>query len=76
MNPKGEDHPLVINKSLALMAWKVTGKPWLSKVFLEELPILPLTQRDKVHQLIPTRPGRNDGVADVIRNKLFHFDAL
>ena len=26
-NPNGEDHPLVINKSLALVAWKVTGKP-------------------------------------------------
>ena len=38
-NPKGEDYPLVINKSLALVAWKVTGKPWLS------LPILSLTQR-------------------------------
>ena len=29
-NPKGEDHPLVINKSLALVAWKFTGKPLLS----------------------------------------------
>ena len=32
-NPKGKDHPLVINKSLALMAWKVTWKPWLSQGF-------------------------------------------
>ena len=25
-NPKGEDRPLLINESLALVAWKVTGK--------------------------------------------------
>ena len=55
------------------MAWKVTGKHWLSQVFHRELPILSLTQRDKVHQLITTRPEKN-GVAGVIGNKLIHFD--
>ena len=39
-NPKGEYHPLVINKSLVLVAWKVTGKPWLSQAFQNDLPIL------------------------------------
>ena len=74
-NLKGEDHPLLINKSLALVACTVTGKPWLSQAFQSELPIFSLTQRDKAHQLITTRPGKN-GVADVIGNKLIHFDAL
>ena len=74
-NPKGEDHPMVINNSLALVAWKVTGKPWLSQAFQNELPILSLTQRDKVHQLTTTRPGKN-GVAGIIGNKLIHFDDL
>ena len=74
-NPKGEDHLLVINKSLAVVAWKVTGKPWISQAFQNELPILSLTQRDRVHQLIITRSGKN-GVAGVIGNKLIHFDAL
>ena len=74
-NPKGEDHPLVINKSLALVAWKVTGKPWLSQAFQNGLPILSLTQRDKVHQLITTRPGKN-GVVGVIGKKLIHFDTV
>ena len=64
-NPKGEDHPLVINKSLAVVTWKVTGKPWLSQAFQNELPVSPFTQRDKVHQLIKTRPGKN-GVTGVI----------
>ena len=74
-NPKGEDHLLVINKSLGLVAWKVTGKPWISQAFQNELPILSLTQRDRVHQLIITRSGKS-GVAGVIGNKLIHFDAL
>ena len=35
VSKRSEEHergrpPLVINKSLALVAWKVTGKPWLS----------------------------------------------
>ena len=74
-NPKGKDHHLVINKSLALVAWKVTGKPWSSQAFQNELPILSLTQRDKVHQLITTRPEKI-GEAGVIGKKLIHFDAL
>ena len=74
-NPKGEDYPLVINKSLAIVAWKVTGKPWLCQAFHNELPILSLTQRDKVYQLITTRPGTN-GVAGVTGNKLIHLDVL
>ena len=74
-NPKGEDHPLVINKFLELITWKVTRKPWLSQAFQKELSILSLTQRDKVHQLITTRAEKN-GVAGVIGNKLINFDAL
>ena len=46
---------------------------WLSQAFQNELPILSLTQRDKVHQLITTRPRKN-GVVGVIGNKLIHFD--
>ena len=50
-NPKGKDHSLVIKKSLALVALKVTGKPWLSQAFQNELPILSLNRGEKVHQL-------------------------
>ena len=74
-NPNREEHPLVINKSLALVAWKVTGKPWLSLAFRNELPILSLTQRDKVHQLITTLSKKN-GVAGFTGNKLIHFGAI
>ena len=73
--PERGKPPLVINKSLALMVWKVTGRPWLSQAFQNELPILSLIRRDKVHQLITTRPGKNR-TAGVIGNKLIHFDVL
>ena len=74
-NPRRKDHPLVINKSLALGAWKVTWKLCLSQAFQKELPILSLTQRDKVHQLITTLPGKN-GLAGALGNNLIHFAAL
>ena len=73
-NPKGEDHFLVTNKSLALVAWKITAKRRLSQAFQNELPIFSLTKGDKVRHLITTRPGKN-GVAGVIGNKLIYFDA-
>ena len=71
---EGGGQSLDDNKSLPPVAWKVTGKPWLSQAFQNELPILSLTRRDKVHQLITTRP-RKKGVAGVIGNKLIYFDA-
>ena len=57
--PKRGDHPLVINKSLALVASKITEKPWLSQAFHNKVLILTLTQRGKVQQLIttPTKKG-------------------
>ena len=58
-NLKGEDHPFVRKKPLVLVAWKVTGKPWLSQACQKELPILSLTQRYKVYQLITTPLGKN-----------------
>ena len=39
-NPKGEDHFLVTNKSLALVAWEITAKRRLSQGFQNELPYL------------------------------------
>ena len=74
-NPKGKDHPMLINKSLALVAWKVTGKPWLNEAFQNELSVLSLTRRNKVCQRITINPGIN-GVAGVTGNKLIHFDSL
>ena len=40
MNTKWDDHSMVIDKSLAVMSWKVTGKPWSGWAFQNELCIL------------------------------------
>ena len=32
-DPPREKHPLVKTRSLRLVAWKITGKPWKSKGF-------------------------------------------
>ena len=40
MNTKGDDHSMVTDKSLAVMSWKVTGKPWSGWAFQNELCIL------------------------------------
>ena len=63
---KKEDCPMVINKSLTLVAG--TGKSWSIEVLWNKLPILSLTQRDKVHQLITNHRGKNGVVSALLRN--------
>ena len=52
VDPKGQVHPLVLNKSLKLMAWKISGKTWLRKEFQTQLTILPQIPEDQALQLI------------------------
>ena len=40
VDPKGQVHALVVNKTLKLMPWKISGKTWLRKEFETRLPIL------------------------------------
>ena len=40
VDPKGQVHPVVLNKTLKLMARKFSGKTWLRKEFQTRLPIL------------------------------------
>ena len=37
VNPQGHVHPLVVNQTLKLVAWKVLGRAWLPKEFEESL---------------------------------------
>ena len=58
VDPKGQVHPLVLNKTLKLMAWKISGKTWLRKEFQTRLPILSQISEDQSLQLITNRPGK------------------
>ena len=40
VNPKGNPHPLVLNKTLKLVAWHVSGRNYLSRELLRKQPSL------------------------------------
>ena len=68
-------HPLVLNRTLILVAWQVSGSYYLSREFLwKQLSLLP-SQEGKVLWEITKWP-RGSGLAGVTRGKLMHFDAL
>ena len=74
-NPKGELHPLVLNRSLKLVAWRVSGKSWRQREYQEQLPRLSQLHEDQAQINITTRLGEN-GLAGVIRNKFVPLEVL
>ena len=48
VDPKGNPHPLLLNKTLILVAWQVSGKDYLSREFLRKQPSLLPSQEGKV----------------------------
>ena len=72
---KGENHPLVQNKTVKLVARTVSGLDYKRKEFQGRLPILSLSQEDQVLTQIMNRPGVN-GLAGVLKGKLIHFVEL
>ena len=55
VDPKRQVNPLVLNKTLKLMAWKMSGKTWLRKEFQIRLLILSQVPEDQALQLITNR---------------------
>ena len=74
VDPKGQVHPLVLNKTLKLMAWKISEKTWLRKEFQTWLPILSQIPEDQALQLITCRPGKN-WLASVVKDRLIKLHA-
>ena len=72
---QGTSTPLVLNKTLKQMAWKVSGKTWLRNGFQRRLPILSQTLEDQTLQLITNRPGKN-GLAGVVKGRLVRLHAV
>ena len=71
-NPKGEIHPLVLNKTLKLVVWMVSGLDYKRTGFQGRFPTLSLNQEDQVLTQIMNRPGVNE-LAGVLKGKLIHF---
>ena len=75
LNPKGASHPLVLNGSLQLTAWLVSGQRQRVQNFQRRLKPLSPALGQQERDIITTHPGRNF-VAGVIGEKLIQFRAL
>ena len=68
VDPKGNLHPLVLNKTLVLVAWQVSGTNYLSNEFLRKQSSLLPRQEGKVLREITNRLGRS-GMTGAILEK-------
>ena len=75
VNPQQKPHPLVINKSLKLMVWTVSGFGYLREEFQRQFPNLCQISDSQAHWQITIRPG-SDGLAGVVQEKLIHFGVI
>ena len=74
-DPAGNYHPLVLNNSLKLSAWLVSGQEWRVKKFHQGLPTL--SQNPDLWELdiLTTQPGRNL-VAGAVKGKSILFTVV
>ena len=76
MSPSQKPHPLVLQGSLQLVAWMVSGKTSLQKEFQSKLLSYSApTPGARELRALTIAPGHS-GVAGVIREKLIHFAPL
>ena len=70
-----KSHLLVINKTLRLAVWTVSGKGYLQEAFQRQLPNLFSVYDDQVQNQITIRPGPS-GLAGVMKKKAdpFQYD--
>ena len=57
VDPQGNKHPLVQNRKLTLVAWKVTGNPLRWMEFQARQPSLYPSKEDRVLLQVTNRPG-------------------
>ena len=75
LDPLGNRHPMVINNSLPLAGWKVSGNTSLQRAYQKKLQrFSSLTNADQ--QMLSTSPVGQSGVAGVINDRLIPFDQL
>ena len=74
-NPQKQFHPLLINKTLRLAVWTVSGKRCLHEAFQRQFPNLLPVFDDQVQYQITIRPGHSR-LAAVMKEKLIHFNVI
>ena len=71
----GNRHPLIVNNSLPLAGWRVSGITSLQRAYQKKLQIFSsLPNADQ--QMLSTSPVELSGVAGVANNRLITFDQL
>ena len=74
-SPEGHSHPLLLNGSLNLTAWKISGNQMLQREFQQQLPSLSQSAENEALETITHMPGLS-GKAGVINGKLVQLNAL
>ena len=74
-NPLGNPPPLVVNNTIRLAAWKISGRDYLCQGFLQRLQNLSPNLEGIHLQAIMNRPGES-GLAGVEMNKLIQFHVM
>ena len=69
LNLLGEKHPIVKTRSLRLLVWKITGKPWKWKEFQAMQPTLSQIPGDQVQLQVVNQPVTSE-LAGAVDNKL------
>lgn len=75
LSDKGDPHPLVMNNSLQLVGWVVSGDPYKQCNYQKKLKTLSISHGGRAQKLLTIQPGKS-GVAGVIEGKLIHFQHL
>ena len=57
-HPSEEEHPLLRNNTLNLVAWKVSGDPETQKSYQKQLPLLSEIPEQKEQETVTTPPGK------------------
>ena len=68
MSPQQERHPLVLNRTLSLAAWKISGDERQQQAFQRTLPPW-LSEHGKARRLLTIAPGQS-GLAGVVNDRL------
>ena len=75
LDPLGRPYPLVVNQTLRLAAWLVSGNHWHQKAFQTKLQSLYQIPEEEVRSLLTNRPGAS-GLAGVVNGRLIPFNVL
>ena len=73
LDPLGRPHPLVVNQTLRLAAWLISGNHWHQKEFQTKLQSLYQIPEEEVRSLLTNSAS---GLTGVVNGRLIPFNEL